>query len=275
MSSPNQPSSSLRFLHVVRNIQTETPAQKSVLMALTTRADRNGKSYPNYFELMYDTGLSYDSVRSCLKYLRDELRVVTWVQGHSNQYFAKPRANSYTLVYTRMKELSDKGAEAYPAFETEQEGKRKRFAKANHKPQQNDGAEADLRVAEADSPCAEADLSRAEADLPRAEAYSPPPTAHGVTAHGISTHGTTAQASTREHAALCPPLDRDSRPPTSEPIPAEAAENNALPSVPDGLQVSDLEDGWHPDFGRVPTDWIDRVTHMAIVEVPPEAEEYS
>jgi Helix-turn-helix domain len=104
--------SAFRFTRAVLAIQTTTPAQKAVLMALAIRAHhKTGTCHPSYDRLMSDTGLSRSVVAATIKYLRDELKVLDWKQGHSNQY-TKPLANLYRLDYRIMAALGAESAES-------------------------------------------------------------------------------------------------------------------------------------------------------------------
>jgi hypothetical protein len=96
----------------VLGIKTEKPCQKHVLTALAIRTNtKTDTCHPSYERLMSDTGLSRCAVSDALKYLRDKLKVLTWKQGHSNQY-TKPMANLYHLDYRAMLALAEKSAES-------------------------------------------------------------------------------------------------------------------------------------------------------------------
>lgn len=166
MSSPLQQfdkeeKSPFRFTRVVLGIPTKHASQKAVLIALAIRT--NGKTCtcrPSYDRLMKDTGLSRYAISAALKYLRDVLKVLTWKQGHSNQ-FMKPMANLYLLDYRAMAALKE-SAES--------------------------DAESDLESAESDSGVAESDCRVAESDSGVAEYAELTPTAQVTTASSTPTY---------------------------------------------------------------------------------------
>jgi hypothetical protein len=90
-----------KFVKAARYIRTEKPAQHHVLLMLALYADENGYSFPSYENLMDDTSYgSKQTISDAITYLRDELHILTWKQGHSNQY--KNIANGYTLSLPTM-----------------------------------------------------------------------------------------------------------------------------------------------------------------------------
>jgi hypothetical protein len=100
-----------RFSRAALGIQTKTTAQKLVLLTLAIRTSgKTGTCHPSYESLCHDTGLGRATIASTLRYLRDELHILSWKRGHSNQY-TKPLANLYTLDYERMAKLSEESAE--------------------------------------------------------------------------------------------------------------------------------------------------------------------
>ena len=101
-----------RFTRSALVIRTEKSSQKLVLLALAIRTNgRTGTCHPSYECLCRDTGLSRSVVAASLKYLRDTLKVLTWKQGHSNQYMT-PIANLYTLDFPAMEGLAAESAES-------------------------------------------------------------------------------------------------------------------------------------------------------------------
>jgi hypothetical protein len=93
-----------KYVKVARYIRTKKPAQHHILLMLAFYADKNGYSFPSYEDLMDDTSYgSKQTIWDSITYLRDELRILTWKQGHSNQY--KNIANGYTLNLQAMVEL--------------------------------------------------------------------------------------------------------------------------------------------------------------------------
>jgi hypothetical protein len=96
-----------KFVKVARYIRTAKPAQHHVLLMLALYADEKGYSYPSYENLMDDTSYgSKQTISDAITYLRDELKILTWKQGHSNQY--RNIANGYTLILPAMVELLTK-----------------------------------------------------------------------------------------------------------------------------------------------------------------------
>jgi hypothetical protein len=91
-------------------------------------------------------------------YLRDELEIVTWKQGHGNQYSATKIANVYRFDYNAMRAISKSGSPA---------------------------SELSTKSAESDSPSAESDLKSAESDLERAEFDSRTLTTQYITTQDI------------------------------------------------------------------------------------------
>jgi hypothetical protein len=164
MSSPLQQQfdkeekSPFRFTRVVLGIPTKHASQKAVLIALAIRTNsKTCTCRPSYDRLMKDTGLSRYAISAALKYLRDTLKVLTWKQGHSNQ-FMKPMANLYLLDYRAMAALKE-SAES--------------------------DAESDLESAESDSGVAESDCLVAESDSGVAEYAELTPTAQVTTASSL------------------------------------------------------------------------------------------
>jgi hypothetical protein len=103
-----------RYAQAALNIPTATHAQKLVLFALAIRMNRkSGSCFERYEQLQFDTGLSRRHLNLALKYLRDELKVLTWKRGHSARFSedGKGKANEYTFTWWIMKELAEKGAE--------------------------------------------------------------------------------------------------------------------------------------------------------------------
>jgi hypothetical protein len=76
------------YVQLARYIRTEKPQQKLILLTLAFYANpKTGYCFPSYEMLMRDT--SYHSktiVSDSIKYLRDTLGILSWVQGHSNQF---------------------------------------------------------------------------------------------------------------------------------------------------------------------------------------------
>ena len=96
-----------KFVKVARYIRTEKPAQHHVLLMLSLYADQKGYCFPSYQNLMDDTSYgSEQTISDAIKYLRDVLHILTWKQGHSNQY--RNIANGYTLNLPAMVELLTK-----------------------------------------------------------------------------------------------------------------------------------------------------------------------
>jgi hypothetical protein len=143
MTKPTKTVDAFRFIRNVLDIQTETPAQKSVLVALALRANhRTGTCYPSYEVLCRDTGLARSVVARAIIYLRDKLQVLTWKRGHSNQY--RRQADLYTLNAKVMSEFAEEGA------------------KSAKRPQQKQSAESESLVAESELDVAESDSQPGE-----------------------------------------------------------------------------------------------------------------
>jgi len=91
-----------KYVKVASLLRTEKPAQKHILLTLAFYADPAGYCHPSYESLMDDTGYgSKQTIAEALTYLRDDLKILTWTKGHSNQY--RPNiANGYTLILQAM-----------------------------------------------------------------------------------------------------------------------------------------------------------------------------
>lgn len=83
-------------------IQTPTPTIKAVLALLAKQANDGGHSYPSYEYVMACSGIgSKTTLSTSLRFLRDELKVLTWRKGGVG--YANP--NRYTLNLSAMKRL--------------------------------------------------------------------------------------------------------------------------------------------------------------------------
>jgi len=91
-----------KYVRIASLLRTEKPAQKHILLTLALHADgKTGYCYPSYDELRDDTSYgSKQTISDAITYLRDELKILTWKQGHSNQY--RNIANGYTLILPAM-----------------------------------------------------------------------------------------------------------------------------------------------------------------------------
>jgi hypothetical protein len=96
-----------RFMRAARSIQTETPAQKLILLLLASHIDgRDGSCYPSYKLLMQESGYtSKTTVTDALQYLRDTLKIVTWKKGWGNSHGS--RSNRYLFNEETMRRLAD------------------------------------------------------------------------------------------------------------------------------------------------------------------------
>lgn len=99
--------SAWRWVQLARFIRTKTPAQHHLLLVLALHANKAGTCWPSYETLMRRCGFgSKHTVLNALKYLRDELQILDWKQGHANQF--KPCANTYQFRWDEMVALAKK-----------------------------------------------------------------------------------------------------------------------------------------------------------------------
>jgi hypothetical protein len=83
-------------------IATPTPTVKAVLALLAKQANNAGKSFAGYEYIRACTDIKSDTtVSSAIQFLRDELKILTWIPG--GRGFAN--SNRYTLDLTVMKTI--------------------------------------------------------------------------------------------------------------------------------------------------------------------------
>ena len=97
--------SAWRWVQLARFIRTKQSAAKLVLLMLALHANKKGECWPSHETLMRlcEFG-SKHTLLNALKYLRDDLKVIEWQKGHSNQF--KAIANTYRLQQDRMMQLA-------------------------------------------------------------------------------------------------------------------------------------------------------------------------
>jgi len=126
-----------KVLRAVHSVQTKTAAQKAVLVALAVRANFiTGSCRPSYDRLAHDTCLSRSVVIEAVRYLRDDLKVVTWKTGHGSNQYTRPKCNVYDVNFRRILQLAESAERTYQA----------RFAESD-----SEGAESDSALAESAS----------------------------------------------------------------------------------------------------------------------------
>src|SRR4051812_27344324 len=96
---PNVRKASWTCLDLAFKVQTETHAQKLVLLYLAKSVNDSLSCYPSYAAIKRHTGVTGDStISEVLKYLRDTLKVLKWRRGSAK----RREANRYMFDIAHM-----------------------------------------------------------------------------------------------------------------------------------------------------------------------------
>jgi hypothetical protein len=260
MPKPKPEKSAFRFTNAALCVQTETRAQKLVLLVIAIAMNSKAEfCFLTYEYLMHHAQIaSRGTVYKIIVYLRDTLGCLTWEEGNSK------KANEYRFIYKVLVELAEKGNAEYergqliPPGDGSTDSPRNQLQTAS---EEGNSTLSGLQPILFDDPTDSSDESNCS--ISGLQLIPPGITNYVELREEPTTNKTNCGELRGTDAAFCGPFEKDSPASLSDvqPIPADSAENNAVPPVPLAPLSGGQGKGWDsPIFTAPPPNLLDKWT---------------